>query len=95
MATPTPNAENPVRPVNLKVRTDIRSLIDSAAKLQGKTRSDFMIDAARRAAEEALLDQTLLRVDRESYDRFVALLDQPASGPGIERLMNAPAPWTT
>jgi uncharacterized protein (DUF1778 family) len=94
MATPTTNPESPVKAVNLRVRTDIRTLIDSAAKLQGKTRSDFMIDAARRAAEEALLDQTLLRVDQETYDRFVAILDQPASGPGVDRLLNARAPWS-
>ena len=94
MPIPTTTPENPVKAVNLKVRTDIRSLIDSAAKLQGKTRSDFMIDAARRAAEEALLDQTLLRVDQETYDRFVAILDQPASGPGVERLMKAAQPWS-
>lgn len=85
--------ESPVKAVNLKVRTDIRSLIDSAAKLQGKTRSDFMIDAARRAAEEALLDQTLLRVDPETYDRFLAILDRPAGGSGVERLMRAAQPW--
>ncbi len=46
--------------VNLCVRRDIRSLIDRAANAQVKTRSDFMIDAARRAAEEFLLDQTLV-----------------------------------
>ncbi len=47
------------RPVNLKVRDDVRVLIDRAAKAHGKTRSDFMIDAARRAAEDALLDQNI------------------------------------
>jgi len=46
--------------VNLCVRRDSRSLIDRAANAQVKTRSDFMIDAARRAAEEFLLDQTLV-----------------------------------
>ncbi|MEK1903022.1 MAG: DUF1778 domain-containing protein, partial [Rhizobium sp.] len=55
------------RPVNLKVREDVRVLIDRAAKAHGKTRSDFMIDAARRAAEDALLDQTLVQVDPDSY----------------------------
>lgn len=93
MPTPTPKRENPVKAVNLKVRTDIRTLIDSAARLQGRTRSDFMIEASRRAAEETLLDQTLLRVDQDTYYRFVAVLDQPARGPGFERLMNAPKPW--
>ena len=93
MPTPASDRENPVKAVNLKVRTDIRTLIDTAARLQGRTRSDFMIEASRRAAEETLLDQTLLRVDPEVYDRFIAMLDQPARGPGFKRLMNAPKPW--
>jgi hypothetical protein len=38
------------RAVNLRVREEIRDLIDQAAKIQGRSRSDFMIDAARRAA---------------------------------------------
>lgn len=79
--------------VNLRVRHDIRSLIDRAAKAQGKTRSDFMIDAARRAAEESLLDQALVRVDQETYDHFLEVLDQPPKGEGIERLMAAAKPW--
>jgi uncharacterized protein (DUF1778 family) len=79
--------------VNLRVRSDIRSLIDRAAKAQGKTRSDFMIDAARRAAEESLLDQALVRVDQNTYDYFVEILDRPPSGDGFERLMAAGKPW--
>ena len=94
MSTPRSHTENQAKPVNLRVRTEIRTLIDAAARIQGKSRSDFMIDAARRAAEEALLDQTLFRVDRETYDRFVEILDRPAGGPGFDRLMNAPKPWS-
>lgn len=81
------------RPVNLRVREDIRDLIDRAARNQGRSRSDFMIDAARRAAEEALLDQTLIRVDQQTFDHFLAVLDEPPGGEGFERLMNAPTPW--
>lgn len=81
------------RAVNLRVRDEVRVLIDRAAKAKGKTRSDFMIDAARRAAEDALLDQTLVHVDPESYQHYLAVLDQPPSGEGFERLMNAPKPW--
>ena len=79
--------------VNLRVRSDIRALIDRAAKAQGKTRSDFMIDAARRAAEESLLDQALVRVDQKTYDYFVEVLDRPPGGDGFERLMAAKKPW--
>ena len=79
--------------VNLRVRGDTRSLIDRAARAHGKSRSDFMIDAARRAAEDALLDQTLVRVDQKTYDMFLKVLDQPPTGEGIERLMRAKKPW--
>ena len=85
--------ESTTRAVNLRVREEIRDLIDQAAKIQGRSRSDFMIDAARRAAEETLLDQTLVRVDRETYEHFLAVLDQPPGGEGYERLMAAPSPW--
>jgi len=87
------NSESNTRPVNLRVREEIRDLIDQAARIQGRSRSDFMIDAARRAAEEALLDQTLVRVDRETYAHFLAVLDDPPAGEGYERLMAAPSPW--
>ena len=58
-----------------------------------RARSDFMIDAARRAAEETLLDQTLFRVDRETYEHFLAVLHPSPAGEGYERLMAAPSPW--
>ncbi len=79
--------------VNLRVRDDIRTLIDRAATAQGKTRSDFMIDAARRAAEDAVLDQTLVRVDAESYRYYLSVLDAAPDSEGYARLMAAPKPW--
>jgi uncharacterized protein (DUF1778 family) len=81
------------RAVNLRMREDVRAVIDRAAKIRGKTRSDFMIDAAYRAAEDTLLDQTLVKVDAESYSRYLEILDQPSGGAGFARLMNAPKPW--
>lgn len=81
------------RAVNLRIRDDVRDLIDHAASTQSKTRSEFMIDAARRAAEDTLLDQTLIRVDPATYDRFVEILDRPPGEEGYARLMAAPRPW--
>lgn len=85
--------ESRTKPVQLRIRKDITDLIDRAAGAHGKSRSDFMIDAARRAAEDALLDQTLVRVDAESFRHYLDVLDQPPSGEGFARLMNAPKPW--
>ena len=47
--------------LNVRIKPEDRSLIDRAAHLAGKTGTDFLLEAARRAAEDALLDQTLLR----------------------------------
>jgi uncharacterized protein (DUF1778 family) len=96
MPTSSPTGTTPdkaTRAVSLRVREDIRDLIDRAAEVQGRSRSDFMIDAARRAAEEALLDRTLVRVDRQTFEHFLAVLDQPPAGEGVDRLMRAPSPW--
>ena len=93
MITRQTSTDTQTHSVNLRVRNDIRTLIDRAAKAQGKTRSDFMIDAARRAAEESLLDQALVRVDQQTYDHFLEVLDRPPSGDGFERLMAAAKPW--
>lgn len=53
-----------------------------------------MLEASRRAAEEALLDTTLLRVDRETYARFVELLDRPPQpNEALRKLLQQKAPW--
>ena len=83
----------PTHAVNLRVRGDVRALIDRAAQAHGKSRSDFMIDASRRAAEDALLDQTFVRVDQETYRLFLKVLDDKPGGKGFKRLMKARKPW--
>ncbi|MGV8938786.1 MAG: DUF1778 domain-containing protein [Allorhizobium sp.] len=88
-----PGAKTKTRAVNLRIRDDVRILIDRAATAHGKTRSNFMIDAARRAAEDALLEEALVRVDPESFAQYLVVLDQPPSGDGFVRLMNAAKPW--
>jgi len=80
--------------LNLRIKPEVRSLIDRAAKLQGKNRTDFILDAARNAAEEALLDQALFVVSEEAYTEFVERLDRsPAANPRLKKTMQTPAPW--
>jgi uncharacterized protein (DUF1778 family) len=80
--------------INIRVRSADRAVIDQAAASLAKSRSDFMLDAACRAAEEALLDRTLLPVDRPTYDRFLAMLDAPPkANPKLRELMRLKAPW--
>lgn len=80
--------------LNLRVKPADRELIDRAARLVGKSRTDFLLEAGRRAAEDALLDRKLWRVDSETFDAFVALLDAPPQpNERLRRTMKTRAPW--
>jgi uncharacterized protein (DUF1778 family) len=82
------------RQINLRVSPADQNVIDRAAKLAGKTRSEFMLEAARRAAQEALLDTTLLLVDAAAFKRFKAMLDAPPKpNARLRELMRRRAPW--
>ena len=69
-------------------------LIDRAAAVLGKSRSDFVLDAACERSRSALLDQAHFRLDTRAFTRFTRMLDAPATGnAGFERLMKVKAPW--
>ena len=75
--------------LNLRIRPEERGLIDRAAKALGKNRTDFMLDAARRAAQEALLDRTIFTVSPKVYAEFLARwrsIPAQITVPGGERL---------
>jgi len=80
--------------LNLRIRPEERGLIDRAASITGKTRTDFVLEAARRAAEEALLDRTVLNVSPEAYAAFLTRLDeQPRPNERLRRTMRVVPPW--
>ena len=88
------NRAHELKAVNLRVREDTRALIDKAASIQGRSRTDFMIEAARRAAEDAILDQRVIMVSQESYDHFLAFLERPPEvSEELVKLMRTTAPW--
>ena len=80
--------------LNMRIKPEDRSLFDWAAKVQGKTRTDFILDAARRAAEEALLDRAVIQVSAKAYADFVARLEaRPSPNKRLKRTMQTRAPW--
>lgn len=80
--------------LNLRIKPEVRGLIDRAAQVQGKNRTDFILEAATRAAEEALLDQTLIRVSPQAYADFLERLDRPAApNARLQKTLQTPAPW--
>lgn len=83
-------------PINLRALPAQRDLIDQAATLLGKNRSDFMLEAACERAQSVLLDQVFFKLDTDKFQQFIAVLDAPPSAnPGLARLMSVKAPWST
>jgi uncharacterized protein (DUF1778 family) len=81
--------------INLRARPEQRNIIDHAAQLLGKNRSDFMLEAACDRANAVLLDQVMFRLDEVKFRQFVKLLDAPpAPNAGLERLMAVTPPWS-
>lgn len=94
--SPAPFAAAPAEKgsINLRIDASTRALIDEAAQTLGKTRTEFMIDTARRQAIDVLLDQRLFVLETGAYDAFVQALDNPpAPGPKLKRLMARKPVW--
>mgnify|MGYP000095985483 CR=1 FL=1 len=80
--------------LNIRIKPEERNLIDRAAKMRGKNRTDFILDAARLAAEDALLDQVIISVSPEAYSQFLARLDMPPKpNERLRKTMQTPPPW--
>lgn len=80
--------------INVRLPARTRDLIDSAASASGKTRTEFILESARRSAEEVLLDQSLFSLDAKQSAEFQAALD--SSNPPnnkLRALLAAKAPW--
>lgn len=96
LPTEPSNSGGSTRDININIRAKRaqRDLIDQAAELLGKSRSDFMLEIACREAEDVLLDQRVFTLDAEAFAKFQALLDAPpVDNPKLRRLMATKAPW--
>jgi len=82
--------------LNLRIKPEERSLIDCAALARGKNRTDFILDVARAAAEETLLDRAFIAIDADAYVAFLARLDAaPAPNACLRKTLQTPVPWDT
>lgn len=80
--------------LNIRIPPEEKNLIDHAAVVLGKNRTDFILDAAHLAAEEALFEQTIIRANPESYAEFLRRLDDAPNPSGrLRKTLRTPAPW--
>ena len=95
-ATPARSKTSPRSgtPIHIRALKRQKDLIDSASGMLGKTRSEFMLEAACREAEEVILDQSMIRMDSKEYKAFIAQLDAPPQPrPGLAKLFSVRSPW--
>lgn len=83
---------------NITMRVEPAALkrIDQAARISGKNRTQYMIDAALRHADSLLPDPDRLRIelDGTAFQAVLDILAQPADGQGLARLLEGKGlPW--
>jgi uncharacterized protein (DUF1778 family) len=80
--------------INLRITPSQKALIDRAAKAQGLSRSDFILETVCREAESVVLDQRYFYLDDDAFQRFTEMLDAPPKdNPGLARLLMRKPPW--
>lgn len=87
-------ARKKVYPLAMRMPESDLSVIDRAASLRGRTRSDFIREAAVRAAEEAILENTFIRMSPKGFKAFMDMLEEPAKPvPELAEVLKRKAPW--
>ncbi|AZO16874.1 DUF1778 domain-containing protein [Mesorhizobium sp. M2A.F.Ca.ET.043.05.1.1] len=90
----TATVERKEYPISMRLPEADVAMIDRAASLRGRSRTDFVRDAAVRAAEDVLMDNRLVRMSPEGFAEFMEVLSVPAAPvPDMAELAKRPAPW--
>jgi uncharacterized protein (DUF1778 family) len=81
-------------PLSMRLpETDI-AIIDRAAILRGRSRTDFVREAAVRAAEDVLMETAPIRLSPAGFKAFMEALSRPARPvPEMLELLRRRAPW--
>ncbi|MBE9142152.1 type II toxin-antitoxin system TacA family antitoxin [Planktothrix mougeotii] len=87
---------NPTREVtiNIRAKQSQRDFIDQAAKIQGKSRSEFMLQTAYQKAQDVILSRRFFELDEGKFQKFVDLLDAPPmQNEKLKALLTTKSPW--
>ena len=82
--------------IQIRATAEAKAILNRAAALRGQKLSEFMLESARRQAEETILDQQMFILDDDAHARLLLLLDSPPK-PSAEvraRIKRKP-PWET
>lgn len=81
--------------INMRVESSKRNLIDMAAKMLGRDRTSFILDAACREAENVILDKQMFLVDNSTFDAFERALEHNSleDNKCLHNLLNRKKRW--
>ena len=78
--------------LNLRVTSEMRQLLQTAADLESKNLTAFVLEAARVRAEQALADQSQFSVSSDRFSAFMEALERPPRElANLRRLMQEPS----
>ena len=63
--------------INIRAKQNQRDLIDRAAEVQNKSRSEFMLESAYQKAQDVILERRFFGLDEVKFQQFIELLDTP------------------
>lgn len=72
--------------ITLRISKQQKNILNQAAKLKHTSLTNFVLQQAYHAAQEALADQIRFSLDSESWDKFCEALDKKPEA--IENLKN-------
>src|SRR5215218_7341361 len=89
-------AKRKEHPLSMRLPEADIAIIDRAANLRGRSRTDFVREAAVRAAEDVLMETAPIRMTPAGFKAFMETLSKPVSAvPELVKLFQRTAPWQT
>lgn len=91
----TTRNEKPV-PINMRADVSKRNLIDIAARLAGRDRTSFILDAACQKAEQVILEKQLFMLNDVAFDAFEQALESNPlrDNACAQKLLQRPKRWS-
>jgi len=84
-------SNNREKKINLRLDSNTLRTIDRAAQIEGKNRTQFMADCARKEAEQVLKDRVIYYLDEEDWKYIND--PNPEPDPKIRAILNRKPLW--
>lgn len=91
MGRPATKSEHPL---SMRLPSDDIDLIDRAARIRGRSRTEFVRDAAVRAAEDVVMERSIVRMSAEGFAAFAkAIAGRGRAVQALVKVLERKAPW--